>query len=102
MTNPHQSSWAFSIWEKAEAAEDYLKITFKEKKDAEACRFALYTARTQSRKESTEIYQPGDLEYGKSPWDIFRITIKPAINGHILLITRHAVSSLGDLDIEVV
>lgn len=88
--NPHQAEWARGIWERAVEAEKGLRLDFKTKKAATSARFALYTARTINREENTEIFAPGDPEYGRSPWDEFKATIEQDESGFHLLITRHS------------
>jgi len=73
-----------------------LEIQYENRTAAQSARFALYTARNRNRVESREIYPPEDPQYGRSPWDEFRVTIQPAEeegedpSSYTLRITRHA------------
>ncbi len=43
---------------------------------AVSLRFSMYALRKKEREETQKFYKPGDLEYGKSPWDELQVGIQ--------------------------
>jgi len=64
----------FDLFEKAIADPKGIKIKFANPDDAYHFRLRLHQARKIDRKDNTEIYEPGDVMYGKSVYD--RITCR--------------------------
>lgn len=71
----------FAHFDRAQAAENGIRILMSTESEANYLRFRLNQARALERKESCRIYDRTDPLYGKSENDCFRISVMRSAEG---------------------
>lgn len=101
-SNIEQAAYAREYMDRALASEKGIAYRLPTRYQAEIIRWACYGARKLDRALSKERLAPEDPDYGRSPYDKLRISLKSLSedeNGPTeLRLTPHSLPPFGDLE----
>lgn len=84
-------------WERALSSPRGIKVYLRSSGHAINFRMQLYTARKRYKAQTTQIFTPGSVEHGVTPFDDFTVTIGHDEKGHFVMIVK---KNLDDFVVE--